>query len=348
MYTKKIEVYEMKAIVFCPEQSKLVIEDWPNPIPGPNEVVVKVHSAALNHRDINIKNSPYTKDKIVFGSDGAGTIFQVGDNVENVEIGEEVIINTYISCLKCEDCLSGKHTLCTNGRVLGGLSWPGTFAEYVKLPSQNVVKKPNHLLFNQSAALALSFGTGWRALVSQAKIKPGDSLLIQGIGGGVSLYCLQIAVAFGCKVIVTSSSNSKIEEAIKMGAVAGINYKEENVIEEVRKLTGDMGVDIVISSHGGSVPLSMDAAKVGGKIIQFAYLGDTLPSFEIDKIMMKQLSLIGTGDHTYQEFKQAINFIEQHKLVPTISEVFSFNDFDKAFQLMESGLQFGKIVIEIV
>ncbi|MFT4415604.1 alcohol dehydrogenase catalytic domain-containing protein [Fredinandcohnia humi] len=337
----------MKAIVFNPELSKPVIEEWPYPIPGPNEVVVKIHSAALNHRDVNIKNSPYTKDKFVFGSDGAGTIFQVGENVEDVMVGDEVILNTYISCLKCEDCLSGNHTFCSSGRVLGGLAWPGTFAEYVKVPAQNVAKKPKHLSFTLSAALALSFGTAWRALFSKAKIKPGDSLLIQGIGGGVSLYCLQIAVAFGCHVIVTSSSNQKIEAAIKMGAVAGINYKENNVLEEIKKVTNNKGVDIVVSSYGGSVPLSIDAAKFGGKIIQFAYLGDTLPTFEIDKIMMKQLSLMGTGDHTYQEFKQALNFIETHKVIPTISEVFSFNDFEKAFQLMEDGKQFGKIVLEI-
>jgi zinc-binding alcohol dehydrogenase/oxidoreductase len=336
----------MKAIVFNPESVAPEIKEWVNPNPGPNEVVVQVYAAALNHRDLNI-TKPGVDVEFVYGSDASGKIVQIGENVRDWNIGDEVIVNSYISCLECENCLNGNHTYCAHGRVLGGVAWAGSFAEYVKVPATSILKKPKHLNFQESAAIPLSFGTAWRAMTTRANIKPGESVFIQGIGGGVSLYCMQIAIAMGCKVVVSSSSDEKLTKAKEMGAWEGINYKKEDVLERVNKLTDGHGFDVIVSSFGGSVPLSVEAAKVGGRIVQFAYLGKQLSTFDVDRIMGKQLSLLGTGDHTYHEFQQALNFIENTKLSPVVSDVYPFERFAEAFELMEKGSQFGKIIISI-
>lgn len=336
----------MKAIVYSTAESKPVLGEWPKPEPGPDEVVIRIHSAALNRRDLNITRTGLP-EPFVYGSDGAGTIDAVGDRVREWRIGDEVIINSYVSCMVCRSCMAGEHTYCEQGRVLGSLAWPGTFAEFVRVPARNIERKPRHLDFRQAAALPLSFGTAWRALITRAKLRPGQSVFIQGIGGGVSLYALQIAVAMGCRAVVSSSSYEKLSKAMKAGACAGIHYKEQDVVAEANKLTDGRGFDVIVSSHAGTLPQSLEACSVGGKIIQYAYLGDKLAQLAIDTLMMKQISLIGTGDHTYREFQQGLAFVNQTKLIPTVSQVFAFERVEEAFACMRNGEQFGKIVLEL-
>lgn len=335
----------MKAILYSTADSKPVLGDWPKPEPGPDEVVIRIRSAALNRRDLNITR-PGLTNAFVYGSDGAGAIDAVGDHVREWTIGDEVIINSFISCMACRSCIAGEHTYCENGRVLGSLATPGTFAEFVKVPARNVERKPEHLDFRQAAALPLSFGTAWRALISRAQLQPGQTVFIQGVGGGVSMYCLQIAAAMGCRVVVSSSSNEKLNKAMKAGAAAGIHYKDQDVIAEVNKLTYGRGFDVIVSSHAGTLPQSLEVCSIGGKIIHFAYLGDKLAQMDIDLLMMKQISLIGTGDHTYREFGQGLAFVNQTKLIPTVSQVFAFEQMEEAFACMRNGEQFGKIVME--
>jgi zinc-binding alcohol dehydrogenase/oxidoreductase len=336
----------MKAIVFNPDKIKPVYENWPKPSIGAQEVIIRVYAAALNHRDVNITN-PNNKNKFVYGSDGAGVVEQVGASVTEWTPGDEVIINPMISCLQCSYCLMGEHSLCEQDSVLGGLAWNGTFAEFVKVPSKSLVKKPAHLDFYQAASLPLALGTAWRALITRAEIKPGETLLIQGIGGGVAAFALQIATAMGVRVIVTSHSQEKLERAMKMGAFGGINYKEEDVTERVMALTDGHGADVIISSSGKVLSTAISSAAKKGRIVQYAYVGSRLPDFDVDTLMFKQLSLHGSSMHSYSEFDEAIRFVNQTKMVPEVSEIFPIDDIDLAFQSMESSTQFGKIVLSI-
>lgn len=335
----------MKAVVFDPQTvAPQIVHDLLKPQPGPGELVIRLHAAALNHRDLHITN-PRNTQSFIYGSDGAGEVDGIGEGVLGWQTGDPVIINPQISCLSCQYCLKGEHALCESGRVLGGTSWNGTFSHYVKIPARNAVKKPSHLTFAQAAALPLAFGTAWRALITQAALKPGETVLIQGIGGGVALFCLQIAVQIGARVIVTSGSTEKLDKAIALGAFAGIHYKEEDVAKRVHELTGGTGADVVISSSGEAISSGISAAAKKGRIVQFAFIGNMLPVFDVDSLMFKQLSLFGSAMHTYSEFTEAIRFVERTQLMPVISHTYSLEEAPSAFHLLRDSAQFGKIVL---
>ncbi|MGE5705065.1 MAG: alcohol dehydrogenase catalytic domain-containing protein [Clostridia bacterium] len=337
----------MKAVVFDPQSvAPQIVHDLLKPQPGPGELVIRLHAAALNHRDLHITN-PRNTQSFIYGSDGAGEVEGIGEGVLGWQTGDPVIINPQISCLSCQYCLKGEHALCESGRVLGGTSWNGTFAHYVKIPARNAVKKPPHLTFAQAAALPLAFGTAWRALITQAALKPGETVLIQGIGGGVALFCLQIAVQIGARVIVTSGSTEKLAEAFRMGAFAGIHYRDEDVAQRVLALTSGKGADVVISSSGEAFSACIAAAGKQARLVHYAYMGNTLPAFDLDMLMSKQLSLYGSAMHTYPEFAEAMAFVESTRLVPVISHTFRLEEAKAAFQLLRDSGQFGKILLTI-
>jgi zinc-binding alcohol dehydrogenase/oxidoreductase len=337
----------MKAVVFNPERVKPeLVKNHEIPVAGHHEVVIRLYAAALNHRDLHITN-PRNMQPFVYGSDGAGVIEEVGEGVTGWTKGQAVIINPQISCMQCKYCLMGEHSLCDTGRVLGGVAWNGTFAEFVKVPSRNVVKMPDHLTFVEAAALPLALGTAWRALISQAALKPSDTVLIQGIGGGVALFCLQIASYLGAKVIVTSGSTEKLQKAAELGAYAGINYKEENVVDRVMELTNGEGAHVVVASNGVAVQEGIMAASKKGRVVQYAYIGNPLPHFNVDVLMGKQVSLYGTAMHTYPEFEEAIRFYTETKQKPIISEVLPLEEAETAFAMLKNTSQFGKVVLSL-
>lgn len=251
----------MKAVVFNEKAiAPTLVQDWKKPEANKGEVVVLLKAAALNHRDLNITN-PNNKSPVIFGSDGAGLVEQIGEGVNGFQIGDEVILNSMVTCMECPACRSGDHANCVDSRLISGPTWGGTLAEYIKVPARNVVKKPGHLTMEQAAALPMAMGTAWRALMTQGKLKPGNTVLIQGIGGGVALACLQIAVKMGARVIVTSGSMEKLTKALELGAAAGIHYKEENIVERVKQLTNGAGVDIAVASTGDVVPTSVEVVN---------------------------------------------------------------------------------------
>ncbi|MGO0063444.1 alcohol dehydrogenase catalytic domain-containing protein [Brevibacillus fluminis] len=335
----------MKAVAFDVNQvAPALFHEWEKPQPDAGEVLIRLHAAALNHRDINITN-PKNKVSFVYGSDGAGVVEKIGEGVTGWSPGDEVILNAMVACLTCPACLAGEHSLCENESLLGGRIWGGTFAEYIKVPARNVVPKPDHLTMTQAAALPMAFGTAWRALITQARLTPGDTVLIQGIGGGVALACLQIAVGMGARVIVTSGSADKLQKAINMGAYAGIHYKEEDVAARTKELTGGKGADVIVASTGDVLSNSIQAAAKKGRIVQFSYIGKPVESFDVDQLMFRQLALIGSAMHTHGEFEAVLRFVHEKKIVPIVSEIRPLEEFADAFASMRQASQFGKIVL---
>ena len=245
----------MKAVVIQEHggPDKLRIEEVPEPEYSEDEVVLKVHSAGLNHLDIWVRkgrgglNLPKPH---IPGSDAAGIVVAAGANVTNVTVGDEVILNPGLSCGCCEFCNRGQQSECISFGIVG-MSRPGTFAELLAVPSCNVWPKPSHMSFNEAGAFTLSHLTAWRMLMTRAQLKPDQTVLIHGIGGGVALSALQLANLTGAEVIVTSSSDEKLERASQIGAAHTINYRTvEDVAQHVKDITSDRGVDIVIDTVG--------------------------------------------------------------------------------------------------
>ncbi len=342
----------MKAVFITEHGSidKLNYGDLKKPQISPGEVLIKLKAASLNHLDIWTREGiPGTKVEFphILGSDGAGIIEQTGSEVKNVKIGDKVLLNPGISCGTCEQCNSGEHSQCSTFHLLGE-HVNGTFAEFAKAPFENVHLIPDRLSFEEAAAFPLVFLTAWRMLVTKARILPGETILILGIGGGVSSAALQIAKQIGARVIVTSGDNEKIQKAKQIGAEEGINYNDTDFVKEVRRITNKKGVDVVLDSIGAATwTKSLACLTKGGRLITCGATTGPNPQADIIRIFWNQISIFGSTMGNRKEFLQVLSFFNVNRIKPIIDSVYQLNNFKDAHAKMEGKKQFGKIVIKI-
>ena len=329
---------------------KIRYGDLPDPVPGPGQVRVRIRAGALNHLDIFVRNGiPGIPVRLphVMGSDGAGVVDSIGPGVTQAKPGDEVVLNPGIHCGTCEFCLKGEHSLCVSFHLLGEHIW-GTFAEYVVAPEINAYPKPAGLTWEESAAFPLTFLTAWRMLVTKAKAIPGESLLIIGIGGGVSLAALQIAKVLGLTVGVTSGSTEKIRRAEEMGADFGIDHGSADIARETRKITGKRGVDIVLDSVGKATwKQSIASLARGGRLLTCGATTGPNPEEDIARIFWNQLTVLGSTMGTHAEFAGMLRMFQGGKVRPVVDSVFPLPDAKEAERRLEEKRQFGKIVLRV-
>jgi NADPH:quinone reductase-like Zn-dependent oxidoreductase len=329
---------------------KIRYGDLPDPVPGPGQVRIRIRAGALNHLDIFVRNGiPGIPVRLphVMGSDGAGVVDSIGPGVKQAKPGDEVVLNPGIHCGTCEFCLKGEHSLCVSFHLLGEHIW-GTFAEYVVAPEINAYPKPAGLTWEESAAFPLTFLTAWRMLVTKAKAIPGESLLIIGIGGGVSLAALQIAKVLGLTVGVTSGSTDKIRRAEEMGADFGIDHGSADIARETRKITGKRGVDIVLDSVGKATwKQSIASLARGGRLLTCGATTGPNPEEDIARIFWNQLTVLGSTMGTHAEFAGMLRMFQGGKVRPVIDSVFPLPEAKEAERRLEEKRQFGKIVLRV-
>lgn len=334
----------MKAVVIreIGGLDKLIYEEVPTPKAGDKEVVIKLKYAAMNRRDVFIRKGQYHGIKLpaIMGADGAGVIHEVGNGVEDLEVGMEVVIYPGFNWGNNPRYASRKfHIL--------GVPTDGTHAQYVKVPARNVFPKPKYLTWKEAASLPLAGLTAYRALFTRGNIQPGEVLVLPGIGGGVATFVLQMAVAIGAKVYVTSGDDEKINKAISLGAIDGINYHNSKWDKELRTLIGD-GADICIDTIGGETFNKLvSLAKLGSRIVTFGATSGPVPELLMPKIFLKQLDILGTTMGTEEEFGKMLQFFEKYEIRPAIDKTFPLENIRSAHHYMENGNQFGKIVLEI-
>jgi zinc-binding alcohol dehydrogenase/oxidoreductase len=328
----------MRAIQL-PAVNQLKLRDLSDPAPDAGDVVVKLHAVALNHRDVWIKAGQYAglKFPIIPGSDGAGVIESAGLTVGSTAVGDEVIINPSFSWGPDESAQGSAFSIL-------GLPRDGTFAERVAVPISQLAPKPDHLSWEEAAALPLAGLTAYRAVFSRAQLKPQERVLISGIGGGVALFALQFAVAHGAQVWVTSSSDEKIARARELGAQGGFNYRVAGWAEAAAKEPGLF--DVIVDGAGGEGFDSLiDLAAPGGRIVIYGATRGNPPVLPMRKIFWRQLSVLGTTMGSPRDWSAMVDFVGQKRIRPIVSRVFPFAEAKEAFALMERGEQFGKIVL---
>lgn len=321
----------MKALVLVGKDQPLMYEEVAVPIAEANETLVEIKAAALNHRDVWIQKGLYAgiKYPTILGSDGVG----------NTLDGRAVIINPAIDW--------GNNPLAQQKSFhILGLPTDGTFAQYVKVPTKNIYDIPTHLTPAQAAALPLAGLTAYRALFTKGQAEKGQKVLISGVGGGVALFAMQFAIAQGCEVWVTSGNDDKIAQAMAMGATAGINYKEEAYAKKLLTQTG--GFDVIIDSavSDSFADLVNTATAPGARVVFYGAtaLGN-IQNIKPAIVFWKQLSILGSTMGNDAEFAKMIQFVNQHKIVPVIDEVFALRDGNAAMKKMDEGKQFGKLVL---
>ncbi len=310
---------------------------------GPGEVLVRLQAAALNHRDLYLLQGGRTPagHAFVLGSDGAGTIEAIGPGVREAGVGDQVLVYPAMRWGNKESAPGPGFD------VLGGTD-NGTFAQYIALPLENVRRKPDHLSWEEAAALPLSGLTAYRALIPRAGLQAGESVLIHGIGGAVALAALQIAVAKGARAIVTSSSDAKLERAKELGAAVMINYAQVDWLEAVKEATEGEGVDIVLESVGqATFAGSITAVKAGGRIATFSTTTGGTPTVNIRELFWKQATILGTTMGSPMDFTGLLELYRAHTLHPIIDRAYPLGDVREAFTRLEAAEQFGKIVLTI-
>jgi NADPH:quinone reductase-like Zn-dependent oxidoreductase len=329
----------MKALVLQDNNRAAEVLEVPMPVAGPGEAVVRVHAAALNHRDVWIQKGQYAglKYPIVPGSDGAGVVIDAGDAEDWV--GKDVIINPAL-----EWGASAAYQDPELFRILG-LPDDGTLAEFVKVPVRNLVEKPALLSFEEAAALPLAGLTAWRALMVRARVQAGEKVLITGVGGGVALFALQFAVAMGAEVLVTSGSVEKLDKAMAMGAMGGANYRDIGFVERLKSLAGAFDV-IVDGTAGDGLNDLLDLAAPGGRVVLYGATRGNPAQVVARRIYWKQLNVLGSTMGSPEDFAEMMEFVGKHQIRPVVDRVFGLEQGEAAFRWMEEGKQFGKIIVK--
>lgn len=329
----------------------LAFGERPEPRPQPGEVCVAVKAAALNHLDLFVVaggipglNPPLPH---VGGADGAGVVAAVGPGVNGWKEGDEVVVNPGLWCGECEFCRGGEESLCVRFGLVGEHR-PGTFAELVAVPAASLGRRPSHLGWAEAAAFPLVFLTAWRMLVTRARLQAGETVLIHGIGGGVSLAALAIAGRLGARVIVTSSDEAKLARARELGAAGGIDYRGADVAREVRALTGKRGADVVVDSTGGATwSASLRSAAKGGRIVTCGATTGPNPTEEIRLIFWNQLSILGSTMGSAADWAAMLERLGNWQLRPVVDSVFALADGAAAYRRLDRRAQFGKIVVAV-
>jgi NADPH:quinone reductase-like Zn-dependent oxidoreductase len=330
---------------------QLRVQELPEPAaPERGQVLVRVQAMALNRLDLfvmeGLPGANYSFPHVV-GSDGAGTVEQAGAGVTGFRPGDRVMINPTLSCGSCSACLAGEHSLCHKLSVLGEHR-PGTAAEYIVVPAENLAQVPAAMPWPQAAAFSLAALTAWRMLTTRAGLQLGESVLIWGIGGGVALAALQVAQLLGAQTIVTSGADLKLEKARSLGAKSLINHRQKDVAAEVRKLTDGRGVDVVVDSVGEqSWTGSLRSLKRGGRLVVCGATSGPIVSLDLRRLFWHQWSLLGSTLGSQREYSEIVSLADQGKLWPVVDTVAPLSGAVSAYDRMMRGEQFGKLVIEV-
>jgi zinc-binding alcohol dehydrogenase/oxidoreductase len=314
----------------------LMLEEAPDPEPGPGEVLVRLRASALNHLDVWIrKGLPSVPKPRILGADGAGVVEALGEGVSGFEQGERVVINPGIEAGGGAIHVIGEHG-------------DGTNAELIAVPATNVHPIPDDLSFEEAAAFPLVFETAYRMLVTRAGLREGEWVLAWGIGGGVSTAALAIGKALGARVLVTSSSEAKLSRARDLGADATVNHATGDVRAAVKEATGGHGIDVVVENVGEATwATSLQVAAPAGRITVCGATSGPNPPAGLHRIWWKQLSILGSTMGTGEDFAGAYELVASGRALPVVDSVLPLEEIRAAHERLEAGEQLGKIVLTI-
>jgi NADPH:quinone reductase-like Zn-dependent oxidoreductase len=341
----------MKAVRFHQHGGPEVLsyEDAPDPVSAPGDVLVRVRACALNHLDLwGRRGLPGIRIPMphVTGSDVAGDV--VSSSAADIPVGRRVMLQPGLSCGRCIACLSGRDNECPRYEVLGNVNHPGGYAEYVTVPAQNVIPIPDAIDYVQAAAFPLTFLTAWHMLMTRAGLQRGEDVLVLAAGSGVGQAAIQIAALHGARVFATAGSEAKLERARALGAAEVIHHHEQDIAEEIKRLTNRRGVDVVIEHVGEATwPKSVRSLARGGRLVTCGATTGRHGILDLAALFSKQLTIHGSYMGTKGELMRVARYFFKGQLKPVIDRTYPLAEAAAAHRRMEESGQFGKIVLEV-
>lgn len=323
-------------------------EEAPDPVAGPHQVLVRVRACALNRLDLAVRRGiPGQKIPMphILGSDVAGEVAAVGPGCARVKTGDRVLLAPAQSCRQCRHCLDGQDNCCRHYTLLGYFIDGGN-AEYVAVPEVYAIPAPAGLSWEEAAAVPLVFLTAWHMLVGRARIRPGEEVLVLAAASGVGSAAIQIAKLHRCRVIATAGGEEKLARARQLGADEVIDHYAQNITEEVKRLTGKRGVDVVFE-HVGAATWDHSVASLArfGRLVTCGATTGGPAGVDIRHIFWKQLSLLGSFMGTLGELHEVLGYIGRGELRAVVDTVFPLAELRAAHERLENKQQFGKVVV---
>ena len=344
----------MKAAVFSEyskDPTKVVkIEDIDMPKLKCNEVMVKVEAAAYNYNDLwAIWGEPIkVPSPHISGSDVAGTIVEVGEDITKFKVGDKVVSHSNLSCRVCDACTSGREYDCNDRLVWGFQTGPlwGGFAQYTHLPEVNVAKIPDEVSFEDASAISMVGMTAWHMLIGRAKIRPGQTVLIMGGTSGVGMAGIQIAKLYNCTVIATAGNKEKMDKCLEIGADYVVNHREGDWNKKVREITKKQGGVDIIFEHIGKATFPQEVAllKMGGTLVATGATTGYDSTMDLRYLFFKGINLLGSTQGTKAELEEVIYWTSKGKIKPIVHTILPFNDMVKGHVMMAKAEQIGKIL----
>lgn len=340
----------MKAVQFSGHGDTDVIEygDFPDPEIGPDEVLVDMKAGALNHLDVWTRRGLPGIDlemPHIPGSDGAGVVTEVGEDVTRFDEGDHVALLAGVYCGQCEFCRHGEYPLCARYHIIGE-HVRGVHSEYAAIPAENLTTVPDHVDWETAAAAPLVFQTAWRMLLTRGELDPGETVLVLGSSGGVGHAAVQVAKHAGAEVIATAGNEEKLSYAEEIGADHTIDYSEEDFASRVREMTGKRGVDMVVDHVGADTwSDSLKSLAKGGRVVTCGATTGGQPETNINRIFWNQLSVMGSTMATPGEAEDALELVWDGTFEPRIRETLPMSETVRAHELLENREGFGKVVV---
>jgi NADPH:quinone reductase-like Zn-dependent oxidoreductase len=342
----------MKAVVMRETGGPEVLhlEDLPDPVPGPAEVLVRVRACALNHLDVWTRlgqaGRPVPLPHIL-GNDISGEIAALGTPVEGLSVGQRVMLSPGTSCGRCRMCLAGEDNSCRSYRILG-YQIHGGYAELVRCPVANVIPLPEGFSWEEAAAFPLVFLTAWHMLVTRARVAPGEDVLVWAAGSGVGMAAIQIAKLMGARVIATAGGDDKLGLARELGADEVLHHHRDDVVEAVKRLTGKKGVDVVVEHTGQATwERSILSLAPRGRLVTCGATTGPDGATELRHLFAKQLSLLGSYMGSKAELLQVATFFFARRLRTVVHATLPLSEASRAHAMMEASAHFGKIVLTV-
>ena len=309
----------------------IVYRDWDDPVPGQDDVIVRVAACGLNHLDIFVRRGmPGFPVPMPFisGGDIAGTVERLGENVRGWTAGDRVTLNP-----QTDHGMIGEE-------LIGGL------AELVRVPASNLVALPDHVPFETAAAIPINYGTAHRMLFARGRLQADETMLVLGASGGVGVACVQLGKMAGARVIAAAGSREKCDRLIELGADHAINYAEEDFSRTAWTLTGKTGCDVVVNFTGGDTwAPSLRAARKGGRVLTCGATAGHDPHTDLRFLWVRELDVLGSNSYSQDDVAQSVAYVAAGRLTPVVSHTFPFRQLSAAETLMEDRGFFGKIVL---